>query len=168
MLTRAINLAKDRSIELLRSATFLLLGIALVMVPWFGYTHRVHETWSNPIEYIYSKLGIVSIPLAATAIVLIWICIQNIRHRAKGGHLSDRQVQILHKLASIAPQLGLLGTVIGMITALTGQYVGMSELEAQTSKMNAFGTALYSTLVGVVLSLVAEVQIPTIEEDRHG
>jgi len=120
------------------------------------------------MEFIYVKLGIVSIPLALAALVLVWISIQGAKCRMKGRQLSDRQVQVLHKLASITPQLGLLGTVIGMITALTGQYAGMSELEAQTAKMNAFGTALYSTLVGVVLSLGAELQIPTVEEDNHG
>ena len=168
MLTRVISRARDRSSAALRSTAFLFLGVALVVLPWVGYTRRVFEGWSNPMEFIYAKLGIVSIPLALAALVLLWITIQNAKYRMKGCQLSDRQVQALLKLASITPQLGLQGTVIGMITALTGQYAGMSELEAQTAKMNAFGTALHSTLVGVVLSLGAELQIPNLEEDNRG
>lgn len=168
MMTRVISRARDRSSAALRSTAFLFLGIALVVLPWYAYQRRIFEGWGNPMEFVYTKLGIVSIPLTIAALTLAWISFQGARSRMKGRPVSDRQVQILHKLASISPQLGLLGTVIGMITALTGHYAGISELEAQTAKMNAFGTALYSTLVGVVLSLGAELQIPAIEEDNCG
>ena len=113
---------------------------------------------------VYTKVGWVSIPLAIAALALVWATVKSVTAMRHGIRVTERAIQVLERVASLAPKLGLLGTVTGMVTAMTMNYVGLSEVEAQMLKMNAFGTALYSTMAGVILSIIAELQIPDEKE----
>ena len=145
---------------------FFLAGAALVHL-------LINVRWDagnapNPLalfELVYTKVGWVSIPLTVTAIALAWASAQNVMALRRGEPLPARVVRVLEMVASLAPKLGLLGTVTGMITAMTLVIDGMSEFAAQALKTMAYGTALLSTAGGVSLSILAEVQIPYEKEE---
>ncbi len=69
------------------------------------------------------------------------------------AHLMDRFMITLGTIATIAPLLGLLGTVVGMIEVfgvITDQGVGNARELAPGIK-----TALYTTAVGIVIAVIA-------------
>ena len=66
-------------------------------------------------------------------------------------HLLDRNLTMLGTLATISPLLGLLGTVVGMITALTG----LSEITGANPDVLAEGIsqALITTAFGLFIAV---------------
>ena len=145
---------------------FFLAGATLVHL-LINASWDIHRA-PNPFVIfglVYAKVGWVSVPLAIATVALAWATARSVMAARCNERVSARVIRVLEKVASLAPKLGLLGTVTGMVTAMTMNYVGLSEVEAQTLKMNAFGTALYSTMAGVILSIVAELQIPDEKEE---
>ena len=110
------------------------------------------------IRFIYDRVGWVVVPLAITTGFLVRLSIRNIRYRMRGEKLSLEDNRQLGRIESIATELGLLGTASGIVVAMTNDYIGMSEVAAQAAKMAAFGTALYTTIIGLVISLIAKLQ----------
>ncbi len=69
------------------------------------------------------------------------------------AHLMDRFMIALGTIATIAPLLGLLGTVVGMIevfSVITAQGVG-----SPTELAGGIKTALYTTAFGIVIAVIA-------------
>ena len=147
--------------------TFFMTGAGLVhLLMNISWTPASVLSPGETLSLAYNKVGWVSVPMAAFAIALLWATWKNFDTWRRDAHIDDMTYLILSKVASLAPQVGLLGSVTGMVIALTHNYVGLSKVEAQALMMNAIGTALYSTMVGVILSLLAKVQIPLDKERK--
>jgi len=168
MTTKRLNTLWTGPVVLTRSIFFIVGVVLTVIIMKAGMGSLPTFMLGGKAIYVYSKIGWVAIPLVVSASVLLWQTIEHFRQWRKGESLSPRQIQILMKVASLSPQLGLLGTVIGVIVALTSPTEGISVVEAQAHKAHVIGTALYTTMIGVILSMGAEIQIPELEEDNNG
>ena len=151
----------------LESRVYLVLMFAVGCVGFLaahqvGMTAGVSGVSKAVFGFAAHKVGWVAIPLLITLFFLLKISFRNLQARGNGHSLSRGEMLNLIKIESTATKLGLLGTTIGIITAMTMDFTGMSEFMAQAAQMNAFGTALWTTVIGLVLSLIADLQI---EED---
>jgi hypothetical protein len=134
---------------------FFLIGVGMFLL-W-----RVEDgpgAFWKPVTTMITRSGWVAAPLSLAAIYLLVITVQHVTYRVRGEALPDPLSGRLAKVEMLSEKLGFLGTASGIIAALTADYLGMSEAAAQVAKNEAIGIALYSTVYGVVLGLIAGMQ----------
>jgi biopolymer transport protein ExbB/TolQ len=110
------------------------------------------------ITLLYKNSGVVSIPLLVCSILVIAVFLERIwivmSFKNRDLKIKNRD-DLLVFISSIAPMLGLLGTIFGMINA----FGSFSSLES--IKMNyvagGISEALYSTAFGMIVSLLAQI-----------
>jgi biopolymer transport protein ExbB len=73
---------------------------------------------------------------------------------ARQGSLLWQRIHYLYDIAIIAPMLGLLGTVLGMMKSFIGLQVE-SSIPQQTQITSGISMALITTAVGLVIGIVA-------------
>jgi len=76
---------------------------------------------------------------------------------ARVAHEMSRYLTLLGSVGSIAPLLGLLGTVVGMIDIFASQQAGTSPQQLA----QGISTALYSTAFGIIVA------VPSVLAYRH-
>lgn len=76
---------------------------------------------------------------------------------ARAAHEMSRYLTLLGSVGSIAPLLGLLGTVVGMIDIFASQQAGSSPQQMA----QGISTALYSTAFGIIVA------VPSVLAYRH-
>jgi biopolymer transport protein ExbB len=69
------------------------------------------------------------------------------------AHKLDRYLSTLGTIASIAPLLGLLGTVIGMIEIFGGQSSAAGVVGNPAQLAHGISTALYNTAFGLIVAI---------------
>ena len=102
----------------------------------------------------WGKCGVVFIPLLAVcffAVYHFFILLRDSRDIREKNPLQDLKLRLLwmNRLLSIAPFLGLLGTVLGMIHTFT--WMGAGQLSAGKGIAEGLSEALISTQIGLMI-----------------
>lgn len=98
-------------------------------------------------------------PLLVMAIYLTIISMKNISSKYHGEVLSPIFLKHLEILAWVAMMVGLMGTVSALIQALQNTDLSLS-IDETIARLNiSLGKALYSTLIGVAISVLAQIQV---------
>lgn len=83
---------------------------------------------------------------------------------------ADANIGVTKKSMELCTSLGLLGTMVGLILAITGTFAGLdvsnhaSLKDALVSISTGVSTALITTLVGVVAAIGLQVQLMVVRE----
>ena len=113
--------------------------------------------------HIMQKGGAVMWPLYALLVITVVLSVERasiliiliIKSEKEPKHVLERPLSVLDLIAMIAPILGFLGTVLGMINA----FRTISETQAVQLQHLAAGLyeALYTTAFGLIISVIATI-----------
>jgi len=107
------------------------------------------------ITYVYVTIGIVSIALIPLSVALLLLAGMQIGYHFRFWGFKKHHLRKYELIENAAPICGILGTMTGLVEALRGLDVSQGLQTAITNMSLGVGQALWSSVLGLILALVA-------------
>lgn len=161
--------------QILQFAVIFIIGSVLATVLLFitfdsseiFNNEKVLSGWSiingsGIVMVLRNTIGVVGWtfwPLSIMATYLTIISVKNATCKINGENFNPTFLKHLEILAWVSMMIGLMGTVSALIQALQNTDLSLS-IDETIGRLNiSLGKALYSTLIGVALSVIAQIQV---------
>jgi len=138
---------------------FSLIILGLFIMTYSGIMARINEA-------DFTKISFVIIALFLLQSFRIGIDL------FRGGIIEEKLINSAYFFAESFTKLGFIGTIAGFIYALYHTFTGIniadmaSTQTALIAMATGIGTALYTTITGLVCSLLIRIQLYNYEKDR--
>lgn len=156
---------KKMSLTLLPDKPIVRLGISYLIATALsiGFLSVVNKEMMTAgfkmIVEVSAFFGWLFVPFMIVILWLVVLSIMNISMIIQSRHLPRKYIRHLSIISWLTLMFGLLGTVSGLISATSGIDISQGIDDTIKNLNRSLGEALYTTFLGVLLSVIAKLQV---------